>query len=174
MSLSFDLRSGMNPSFEESSSTENVLTYLFIPRPKSFFFPPSAVDFPQESFREATATLPPREKAETEMRKVAERKADFGRKEATPLGRRGDSPLPTLFTTFFPQEFLATHCAGICEKSKLTVTIRLDSWSEIVESCVCVRTSLRFHGGLEMVLIAVYVGEEKKKKGHGEFITEGS
>lgn len=39
---------------------------------------------------------------------------------------------------------------------------------------MCVRTSLRFHGGLEMVLIAVYVGEEKKKKGHGEFITEGS
>lgn len=108
------------------------------------------------------------------MRKVAERKADFGKKEATPPGRRGDSPLPTLFTTFFPQEFLATHCAGICEKSKLTVTIRLDSWSEIVESCVCVRTSLRFHGGLEMVLIAVYVGEKKKKKGHGEFITEGS
>lgn len=109
------------------------------------------------------------------MRKVAERKADFGRKEATPPGRRGDSPLPTLFTTFFPQEFLATIVRGFVKSQNLPLPF--DSTrgrKSSSRACVCVRTSLRFHGGLEMVLIAVYVGEEKKKKGHGEFITEGS
>lgn len=120
------------------------------------------------------------------VRKLAKRKADFEEKNQSPLsvgwnfskrpllrGRRDSPPLPTLFTTFFPQEFLATHCAGICEKSKLTVTIRFDSWSEVVSSRVymraCVSIDIRvrsFHGGLEMVLIAVYIegGGGKKKK----------